>query len=56
MIKCRVCCVLLLHSPKQEISPEEPRIALEMKARSSGCGREFYHDRGSLAALAAYVS
>jgi hypothetical protein len=56
MIKCRVCCVLLLHSPKQEISPEEPRIALEMKARSSGCGREFYHDRGSLATPAAYVS
>jgi hypothetical protein len=52
MLKCWVCCVLLLHSPKQEISPEEPRIALEMKARSSGCGREFYHDRLSLAAPA----
>jgi hypothetical protein len=35
MIKCWVCCVLLLHAPKQEISPGEPRIALEMKARSS---------------------
>ena len=52
MIKCWVCCVLLLHSPKQEISPEEPRIALEIKARSSGCGRGVYHARGSLAAPA----